>query len=207
MLNYTLTLSLDALAHNKNYYVHFSGNNLNAKATPGTVTIGAVNYTLSNNKSSDWTNGLVWIKVNDTSVKTIVVNNDAATLVEENDKVYMVVTGTYQAYTETELREELLKKPCDVEQDGNSSNKVDLKEKLTITVSEGTFEAKIEITDVTAGNYWVHFGGNDCCNTGNGGTVTVGTKTYTFIHDNRGEWTAHLLSVTDSAATPETPAE
>lgn len=206
-LNYTLTLSLDALVHNKNYYVHFSGNNLNAKATPGTVTIGAVNYTLSNNKSSDWTNGLVWIKVNDTSVKTIVVNNDAATLVEENDKVYMVVTGTYQAYTETELREELLKKPCDVEQDGNSSNKVDLKEKLTITVSEGTFEAKIEITDVTAGNYWVHFGGTDCRNTGNGGTVTVGTKTYTFIHDNRGIWTAHLLSVTDSAATPEVPAE
>lgn len=206
-LNYTLTLSLDALVHNKNYYVHFSGNNLNAKATPGTVTIGAVNYTLSNNKSSDWTNGLVWIKVNDTSVKTIVVNNDAATLVEENDKVYMVVTGTYQAYTETELREELLKKPCDVEQDGNSSNKVDLKEKLTITVSEGTFEAKIEITNVTAGNYWVHFGGNDCRNTGNGGTVTVGTKTYTFIHDNRETWTAHLLNVTDSAATPETPAE
>ena len=86
-------------------------------------------------------------------------------------------------------------------------NKVDLKEKLTITVSEGTFEAKIEITDVTAGNYWVHFGGNDCRNTGNGGTVTVGTKTYTFIHDNREGWTAHLLSVTDSATTPETPAE
>ena len=206
-LNYTLTLSLDALVHNKNYYVHFSGNNLSAKVTPGTVTIGTVNYTLSNNKSSDWTNGLVWIKVNDTSVKTIVVNNDAATLVEENAKVYMVVTGTYQGYTETELREELLKKPCDVEQDGNTSNKVDLKEKLTITVSEGTFEAKIEITDVTAGNYWVHFGGNDCRNTGNGGTVTVGTKTYTFIHDNREGWTAHLLSVTDSATTPETPAE
>ena len=206
-LNYTLTLSLDALVHNKNYYVHFSGNNLSAKVTPGTVTIGTVNYTLSNNKSSDWTNGLVWIKVNDTSVKTIVVNNDAATLVEENAKVYMVVTGTYQGYTETELREELLKKPCDVEQDGNPSNKVDLKEKLTITVSEGTFEAKIEITDVTAENYWVHFGGNDCRNTGNGGTVTVGTKTYTFIHDNREGWTAHLLSVTDSATTPETPAE
>ena len=206
-LNYTLTLSLDALVHNKNYYVHFSGNNLSAKVTPGTVTIGTVNYTLSNNKSSDWTNGLVWIKVNDTSVKTIVVNNDAATLVEENAKVYMVVTGTYQGYTETELREELLKKPCDVEQDGNPSKKVDLKEKLTITVSEGTFEAKIEITDVTAGNYWVHFGGNDCRNTGNGGTVTVGTKTYTFIHDNREGWTAHLLSVTDSATTPETPAE
>ncbi len=219
-LNYTLTLSLDALANNKNYYVHFSGNNLNAKATPGTVTIGAMEYTLSNNKSTSWTNGLVWISVADTSIPQIKTNTGALQLEldSENEKVYAVVTGTYKYIEADALKTSLASYYFDYEKSDWSTKEIADEGELIVSVDAETktWSVKWDITDLEAvenGGYLAHWGADsgskgDIQNNAGIEEITCGGKTYSYKNHNFGDWNRNILMVKNvTPDVPEVPAE
>lgn len=132
--------------------------------------------------------GCVGLKIKDynpTAPETTI--NPAMTLVQEGNKVYVVVTGTYKNMTEAEVKaayafdaevgqgDTIGTVTTFTEEAGNISWAFD--------AATGTFTVKLDVTDLAAvGPFWMHYAtGKDLTCTANAeAAITVGGKTYVF---------------------------
>lgn len=200
-LTFTVALSLDKAAHDTNYFMHApkAGNNFAIKVTPGSVKAGDFSYTLSNNVAGDWTNGLVWLYVRNTTLFTA---EDNVIIEVDGDKAYIVVGGFAGTNTAEQIKAKLTQ--FDFEPDGDSANKVlaDLNT-VTVTVDEATgkYTLKVQIPELKSASYWLHAKGlmsgdnGDLHPNNNLQKTTVGDVTYSYDPQNKDWGTAHLFKV------------
>ena len=214
-----IALSVENVQQGATYIFHYAdGSNVASSkidATPlpleGSDTLGYKLVNLSGQGDS-WKNGLLNVHLVDITGRTHKTNLNAATLVAEGDKVYMVVTGTSEKYTaamEDELKANVIKDGyVDAENASDSSDKTDLSDKVTFefNAETGNYTIKVDVTSLAAGHeYWMHLGtGIDVRNTtatdgAPVSSVTVGGNTYRFVGKNQGNWTAYRLEVVAAA--------
>ncbi len=147
-----------------------------------TMTCGIYEVTVG----CDWNEP--WIVVEDTSVK---ITADKFELVAESDKPYAVFTGTYgSAYTTVEQLTEALALKADASngfggffQQYNTWSYLDLTDKVTVTMNNGTYTLKVDISGMTIQDgYYIHFGGNNFTakEWTEGQTITAGGYSYTL---------------------------
>lgn len=158
--------------------------------------------------------GCLGLTISDASAKTFAYTGGSA--LKDGNKAYFVVEGSYENYTAAEL--EALAIYFDIEANaqhpkvGSATGKEVLSDKATIVANEnGTFQIKIDITDVGAGAYYTHTKLGD--QAGNGdikpsqaidSKVTIGSKLYNVVatpSGNNGEtfWGNLALIIEDTA--------
>ena len=155
--------------------------------TVGEKTYQAVCYAGSSSGTEFW--GCIGVIVKKVGQPEAAITG--VELLQDGDKVYYIVTGTYLNLT----AEDLAKMYIDLEID-----KVDYAQgNLTITGENGIFQIKVDVTNFAAGQYWPHFfdyaGNKTDVKVEASQTVTVGGKTYTFEM----AWSMPTLRVTVAA--------
>ncbi|MDE6676502.1 MAG: hypothetical protein K2K12_02155 [Clostridia bacterium] len=213
-LTFEILIGLENVTSDGNYVMHVNDgkknptsgdSNFNPSAYDATpVQIGYYTYTLGK-YDTGW--GWSWFGVK-------VVDERYAhdrSVILEGDVPYFVYMGNAGEKTAEEIKEMLTQ--FDFENEvGNAKTIID-ESKIIITVEDGIFTVKVDVSELGAGQYWIHAVGlaggdnGDVHGDGTKPSVTVNGKTYGCIDDNRGTWTAHLLKVEggETPVEPETP--
>jgi hypothetical protein len=152
---YELAIELTNLEQDKEYFMHFNtaSDNFAVAVTAGTIKIGTIEYTLSNHVADDWTNDLVWLVRDDTSLGKVNINSVG--LKEVDGKASLVFTGTYRNYTLEELKALVI--------DGEADNgRVIMPIDVSVDEANGTFTIVADISDENtfpvADFYYMHAG-------------------------------------------------
>lgn len=147
-----------------------------------------------------------------------VVTPTGADIVAESEKVYFVLSGTYENYEQADLEEALETIYFDFQFRGAPWTRYNEFDR-TVTVSEETWTIKFDVTALATGNYTGHFDSTD----GVGGTddttknldiadssidgknATLGTKSYTLVNKptstEEADFWGHIgLTIADNAA-------
>lgn len=195
---FEIALCLDGITEEGYYIMHNAGSNNNFDP-PGYDTdvelkIGDRAYSLSEQDLHGWGWGWTCVKFEFAESRSVIV---------EDDVPYFILKGNADGKTAEEIAEMLTQ--FDFEEDGNSSNKVIISaDKITITVEDGIYTVKVDISELEAGKYWVHAVGlgGDVHPDESKPSVTANGKTYGGYAETRGgtndRWTAHLLEVAEA---------
>ncbi len=210
------------------YTVHFDAPGLNGNAGKDlkltdlqsdgrNVSYNSRKYTITNKYGISTAGkdfyGCIGLTIVDQTAPVITPTN--ANVEADSDKVYFVLSGTYENYEQTELEEALETIYFDFQFRGGSWTRYNEFER-TVTVSEGTWTIKFDITALATGNYTGHFDSTD--GTGesaknldiadssiDGKNATLGTKSYTLVNKptstEEADFWGHIgLTIADNAA-------
>ncbi len=131
-----------------------------------------------------WAHGLPVVFAKPTKMATA----NPVTFEVDGDKVYFVVTGTYEGFTSAEDFKATIGQ-LDFENTDNGEDKTIIdKAKITVVFGENnTYTLKADITDLKAGQFWVHLtgvipGNGDLGNDAGTEPVECGNKTYAYAN-------------------------
>lgn len=208
-LTFEITLCLDNIKDEGLYVMHqfnsstnFDPSNYDRNAK---VTVGSRIYTLTEADPHGW--GWAWtcIKMEDA---TYALNKS---VILENDTPYFVLMGDAGEKTAEAIKALLTQ--FDFEDATDSSNKIIIpSEKIFVTVENGIYTVKVDVSELPIGQYWVHAvglidGNGDVHPDASKPAVTADGKTYRGIDKQESWGIAHLLDVAEASDESEPPVE
>lgn len=197
-LTFEIAVCIDKINDEGSYIMHAKDGDFNPSNYDVTVEIKVGNwiYSLSKEDRHGW--GWAW-----TCVKVVnAAFEKNKSVIVENNTPYFILMGKADGKTAEEIKATLTQ--FDFEDETNSSNKTIIApEKITVTVSEGFYTVKVDISELAIGKYWIHAvglidGNGDVHPDASKPAATANGRTYKGVDDKKDWGIAHLLSVEEA---------
>lgn len=181
-----------------------NGGNLDVKTetfSGGPIDYQGAVFTLTNQSSYDMV-GVIIKKPLDPNEKVFNINSTINLAKDEGaHKMYAVISGVYQNYTEEEFRSNYTFDYTSLSWQATPFTQ----EQITITFnSDGTFEVRLDITAIPAGEYLLHYSvgtetGKDIGNENGIAAIALGDKSYSYQKHDFDTWSRFVLTIEEQA--------